>query len=149
MKTIVTLALAVTMFAATLVFVTPAQAEEPLGPYMNDLQRYSHKLGLSIDAGNQPLAEFYSSKLTEAMGLIETKFPTWQKLQIGALMKAMLGAPLTPLGAAIGKGDMAGASSAYDALLANGCNGCHVATQRPFIKVTRVKSNPYNQSFSK
>lgn len=131
---------------------TPAFAQaggESLSPYMNHFQRYMHKLALAIDAGNQPLAEFYAKKIGENLAVVEGKFPNWENLQVGALAKAMVGAPLTPLEAAIGKGDMAAASTAYDALMNNGCNGCHVATQRPYLKVIRTKSNPFNQSFAK
>jgi mono/diheme cytochrome c family protein len=131
---------------------TPVFAQsggESLAPYMNDFQRYMHKMALAIDAGNKPLAEFYAAKTRENLGLVEKKFPNWENLQIGALATAMVGAPLKPLEDAIGKGDMAAASTAYDALMNNGCNGCHVATQRPFLKVTRAKANPFNQSFSK
>jgi hypothetical protein len=141
--TIATLALAVLATAA------PAQTQEPLASHMGDLQRYAHKLGLALDAGNQPLAEFYRSKLEETMGVVEKKYATWESLQIGSLMKAMLGAPLAPVGDALDKGDLAAASTAFDALLTNGCNGCHTATQRQFIKIKRVKSNPFDQDFAK
>jgi len=30
-----------------------------------------------------------------------------------------------------------------------GCNSCHIATQRPFVKVARVKTNPFAQDFAK
>jgi hypothetical protein len=123
-------------------------SSEPLAPYMSHFQHYMHKMALAIDAGNQPLAEFYASKVRENVTIVEKKFPTWENLQVGALATAMLGAPLKPLEDALAKGDMAAANGAYDTLV-TGCNNCHVATQRQYIKVTRVKSNPYNQSFAK
>lgn len=130
---------------------SPALAQaagEPLAPHMGDFQRYMHKLGLALDAGNQPLADFYTQKIRENMEFLEKKYPTWDNLQIGALAKAMLGAPLAPMEAALKKGDMAAANSAYDTLM-SGCNNCHVATQRPFIKITRDKTNTYSQNFAK
>jgi hypothetical protein len=129
----------------------PAYAQaagEPLAPYMGHFQRYTHKLALAIDAGNQPLAEFYAAKVRENMGVVEKKFPKWETFQVGALVTAMLGAPLKPVEDALKAGDMAKASTAYDALI-GGCNNCHVATQRQFIKVTRSNKNPYEQDFSK
>lgn len=126
-----------------------AQAsDEPLAPYMGHFQRYVHKMALAIDAGNQPLAQFYADKVRENMTTVETKFPKWQNFQVGSLVKAMLGAPMKPLEEAIKAGDMAKASGAYDTLI-GGCNNCHVATQHQFVKVVREKGNPYFQNFSK
>jgi hypothetical protein len=135
------------------VSTTPAPAyaqasSESLAPYMGHFQRYVHKMALAIDAGNQPLAEFYASKVRENMETVEKKFPKWENFQVGALVTAMLGAPLKPVEDALAAGDMAKAGTAYDTLV-GGCNNCHVATQRQYIKVTRPKTNPYGQDFSK
>ncbi len=58
----------------------------------------------------------------------------------------MLRPSLAPAAVAIEGGDMAAASTAYEGVIA-ACNGCHVATQRTFIKLVRVKTNPFAQSF--
>jgi len=119
---------------------------DPLASYMGVLQRHAHKLGLAIDAGNKDLAAFYVTKIEEESANIAKKFPTFEKFQVGALVGAMLNPVVAPVGAAVASGDMAGASAKYDAML-TGCNNCHTATQRPFIKITRSKTNAFAQSF--
>ncbi len=149
MKSSIIVFVVAVVLAAGLVPLMPATANsgESLTPYMSQFQRYSHKLGLSIDAKNKELSGFYLLKIKETMGEVETRFPTWEKLQVGALVKAMLGATSGQVEGAVAKGDWAAASTAYDAMLANGCNGCHVATQRTYIKIIRTKSNPFSQTF--
>jgi hypothetical protein len=125
-----------------------AAEKEALTFYMDHLRRLTHKLGLSIDARNPAAASFYASEITEFMEVIKTKFPQYDGFQIGALMTAMLNPPVTVLTQTLTKKDWNKASTDYDNMLTAGCNGCHAAVQRPFIKIVRSKTNPYNQDFS-
>ena len=120
---------------------------ETLSPHMADLHRQVHKLGLSIDAQNGELADFYIKELGETITYVAGKFPEYDGHKVGALMPVMLNPYLTPLGKAIAAADWKAASPAYDTLIASGCNGCHMATQHAFIKIERNKANPYGQSF--
>jgi len=124
----------------------PTAAGDELSMYMSHMQRLIHKLGLAIDAGNKDLATFYLGEVGETADLIEQKFPEYDKFQIAALVKAMLRPSLAPATMAIESGDMAKASTAYEGVI-TACNSCHVATQRGFLKVARVKTNPFAQSF--
>ncbi len=130
----------------------PANADtvqgEALTFYMDHLRRLTHKLGLSIDARNPALASFYAQEITEFEKVIKAKFPQYDGFQIGALMTAMLSPQVAVLTQTIEKKDWNKASADYDNLLTAGCNGCHAAAQRPFIKIVRSKTNPYNQDFS-
>jgi len=157
--TIGMLVAAVVSLAALLLFsggpdpMTPAPAladvtadGEELAAYMGQMQRLAHKLGLSIDAENKDLSAFYARELGETADQIEAKFPTYEKFQISALMKAMVRPALGSVSQAIAGGNMASASSAYDVLLTS-CNSCHTATQHAYLKVTRSKTNPFAQSF--
>ena len=130
----------------------PAHAQavqgEALTFYMDHLRRLTHKLGLAIDAKNAPLASFYAQKVTEFTGVIKTKFPQYDGIQVNALMTAMLNPQVTVLTQTIGKKDWVKASADYDNMLTAGCNGCHAAAQRPFIKIVHSKANPYNQDFA-
>jgi hypothetical protein len=128
-------------------FAAPAE-KEALTFYMDHLRRLTHKLGLAIDAKNPALASFYASEITEFQEVIKTKFPQYEGFQIAALMTAMLSPQVTVLTQTIGKKDWNKASADYDNMLTAGCNGCHAAVQRPFIKIVRSKTNPYNQDFS-
>lgn len=131
---------------------TPAYAQpvggEELSLYMGHMQRLNHKLGLSIDAKNQPLADFYRVEIGQMVDVIKLKFPEYGGFQVATLIGAMLTPYLAPLEKAINDGDWAAASSAYDNLIASGCNGCHTATQRAFVKIERNKNNPFNQNFA-
>jgi len=122
------------------------ESGEELSMYMAQMQRLTHKLGLAIDAGNKDLATFYLGEMGETADVIERRFPMYDNFQIGALVKAMLRPSLAPVAVALEGGDMAAASTAYEGALTS-CNSCHIATQRTFIKVTRIKTNPYAQSF--
>ena len=122
------------------------ESGEELSMYMSQMQRLTHKLGLAIDAGNKDLASFYLGEMGETADVVERKFPEYDKFQIGALVRAMLRPSFAPAAVAIEGGDMAAASTAYEGII-TACNGCHVATQRAFLKVKRVKTNPFAQSF--
>jgi len=125
--------------------VTPAGEE--LAVYMSHAQRHAHKLGLSIQNKNKPLADFYFTELGETFELIEKKFPQYENMQIAALAKAMLDPAKPALYKALTTGDWPNASIAYDKYLA-ACNTCHVATQHPFVKIVAPTGNPFNQSFA-
>lgn len=125
----------------------PVNGEE-LSTYMGQMQRLAHKLGLSIDAKNQKLAEFYVKEIGETAQVIQTKFPEYDGVQVAALSKAMLDPYMAPLDKAVKAGDWAAAGTGYTNLLNSGCNGCHTATQHPFLVITAVKTNPYNQKFT-
>lgn len=157
MKRIIVVLLVAAVMAVVLVprwggLGVPAKADpvqgEALTFYMDHLRRLTHKLGLSIDARNPALASFYAQEITEFTGVIKAKFPQYDGLQISALMTAMLSPSVTVLTQTIEKKDWTKASADYDNLLTAGCNGCHAAAQRPFIKIVRSKTNPYNQDFS-
>ncbi len=156
MKAIVVVMLVAAVMAVVVVprwsgLSVPVNAEvvegEALTFYMDHLRRLTHKLGLSIDARNPALASFYAQEITEFVEVIKAKFPQYDGLQIGALITAMLSPQVTVLTQTIEKKDWNKAVADYDNLLA-GCNGCHAATQRPFVKIVRSKTNPYNQDFS-
>ena len=152
---------AITLVAAVMAVVVvplwsglnvPAKADtaqgEALTFYMDHLRRLTHKLGLSIEARNPALASFSAQEITEFTGVIKAKFPQYDGFQISALMTAMLNPQVTVLTQTLEKKDWNKASADYDNMLTAGCNGCHAAVQRPFIKIVRNKMNPYNQDFS-
>jgi hypothetical protein len=125
--------------------VTPSSEE--LAVYMSHAQRHAHKLGLSIQSKNKPLADFYYTELGEAFEQIEAKFPQYEGMQIAALAKAMLDPAKPALSKSIAAGDWATASVAYGKFIA-ACNSCHVATKHEFVKITTPAGNPFNQSFA-
>lgn len=120
---------------------------EELSTYMNHLQRHGHKLGLSIQAKNKPLANFYYAEIGETLEIIQKKFPQYEGYQIAALSKAMIDPAKPALAKSLTAGDWPTATIAYDKLLA-ACNNCHVAVKHEFVKVVVPTTNPFNQSFA-
>lgn len=125
--------------------VTPSGEE--LSTYMAQLQRHSHKLGLSIQAKNKPLADFYVTELGETLEMIQKKFPTYEGYQIAALSKAMIDPAKPALVKSLAASDWATASVAYGKYL-EACNNCHVAVKHEFVKIVAPTTNPFNQSFA-
>ena len=121
---------------------------EGLAPHMDYLRRVTHKLGLSIDARNKDLAEFYAGEIGESVSFFQEEYPEYDGYPVGALSQELLTPRLAPVTKAIAAGDWAAASSSYDTLMSDGCNACHAATQHAFIKIERNKSNPFNQTFT-
>jgi len=156
MKSIIIVMLVAAVLAVVVVprwsgLSVPANAQtvkgEALTFYMDHLRRLTHKLGLSIDARNPALASFYAQEITEFVEVIKAKFPQHDGLQISALMTAMLSPQVAVLSKTTESKNWTKASADYDNLIA-GCNTCHAAAQRPFIKIVRSKTNPYNQDFN-
>ena len=120
---------------------------DELSAYMSTLQHHAHKLGLSVQARNRPLAEFYLEEIGEEIEIIQKKFPAYDQLEIAELADAMLVPSVAPLAAAIAASDWPGATHAYDGLI-DSCNDCHAATNHEFVRITTPTGNPFNQSFS-
>src|SRR5262249_2254737 len=72
-------------------------AGEDLSPYMALMQHHVHKLGLALQAKNQPLASFYMEEVEETAEIIQKKFPTYDKVAVAQLMSAMLVPSIAPL----------------------------------------------------
>jgi hypothetical protein len=119
---------------------------EELSPYMALMQHHVHKLGLALQAKNTALAGFYFEEVEETAGIIQKKFPTYDKMAVGQLMSAMLVPSFAPLEKAIKTSNWALSNSGYTKLI-DSCNGCHAAAQHNFIKITAPTQNPFNQSF--
>jgi hypothetical protein len=120
---------------------------EDLAPYMAMMQHTAHKLGLALQAKNQPLASFYMEEIEETAGIIQKKFPTYDKIAVGPLVNAMLVPSIAPLTASIKASNWAISNAGYTKLI-DSCNTCHTAAQHAFIKITAPTSNPFNQSFA-
>jgi hypothetical protein len=115
--------------------------------YMTRMQYFTHKLALSIDAGNQDLQGFYAHEVEEQIeGALEIE--ALDDVPVAKLMGEFLVPKVEALEDAIKSGDAATVETGFDALI-DGCNGCHRAAQRVYIRVERRRDNPYLQSFSK
>jgi hypothetical protein len=127
--------------------------EEPveLALLMADLQRLTHKLALSADAGNVRLASFYLHEIGVQLQKIQTEAPDYEGLPIAVLVDRMAAPVLDSFRALLDgeeKPDRRKMLRGLDALVQS-CNACHAATQHDFIRITRgTEVNPFNQSFA-
>jgi hypothetical protein len=118
---------------------------EGLVAKMGYLQRYLHKLDLSVQAENPELAGYYIHELEELVAELAEDRVVYEGHEVGALTESMLTPAIEALESALETGGKADA--AVGGLVAQ-CNACHVATERSWMKVERARSNPFNQDFS-
>jgi hypothetical protein len=115
--------------------------------YMTHMQYFAHKLSLAIASGNEDLQHFYAHEVEEQIkGALEVE--RLGDVPVAKLMQQFLVPRLEELEKAIDAGDAVSIDAAYGAMI-DGCNRCHNASQRPYIKVERRTDNPYMQSFAK
>lgn len=123
-----------------------AQAEDPaMLETMSRLQTLTHKLQLSLDQANQPLANFYVEELggaVEDLSAIES----YAGYPISDLTRTMLTPSYQLLAKAVAEGRGRSASDKLERLI-GACNSCHQVTEHGFIRIQPNRSNPYLQSF--
>ena len=123
----------------------PAQPE--LALLMGELQRLTHKMALSADAGNAELANFYMHESLEQMKKIQTEAPEYEGQPVALLMDRMGLPAYATMQEAVNAKDKQRMLAALDTVIQS-CNACHAATLHPFIRISRgTEVNPYNQSF--
>ncbi len=127
-----------------------APPEPELALLMGTLQTLTHKLALSADAGNAPLAAFYVHESLEQLRAIQREAPEYEKLPIAVLIDRLA----LPAYAALEKATSPPSAATRETLLAGldrvvqTCNDCHAATQHSVIRITRgTEVIPFNQSF--
>ena len=137
-------------FVAGLWLAGGALAETDESPHlvglMGDMQRFAHKLQLSLEAKNAPLADFYAHELGGAIGEAG-QVESYGDYPVGRLTTSTLSPLLKKLIAGLDAGELPRADKAFDALL-EGCNSCHAMTEHDYIRVQRNPVNPYLQDFS-
>ena len=112
---------------------------------MHKMQTYIHKLQLSVDADNVPLAGFYAHELEEQIEVLE-HLGSYDGYPVGTMGGNALMKSLDDLEDAIDSGNRDEVDLAYEVLM-YACNQCHQATNHGFIVVKRNHTNPYAQDF--
>lgn len=112
---------------------------------MGQMQRHLHKLDLSVQAGHGELAGFYVHELEELVEALADAGVVYGGHPVGAMTAAQLTPAIETLEAALEDGG--DADAAMNGLV-RGCNACHEATGRPWLKMTRARGNPFNQDFA-
>lgn len=143
------------LFAAAFSFLpvvaaqtTEDEPEEPeLAIAMSQLQYFTHKLALSIEARNADAARFYLHEVEEVGESIRDEIPEYEGFEIGPLVGSMLMPNVERLEEALLQPEWPAADEALRLAVAS-CNACHQATDHGFIVIEHVPgSNPYMQSF--
>lgn len=133
---------------AALIPIEESPPAPELALLMGELQRLTHKMALSADAGNAELAGFYMHESLEQMQKIQTEAPEYEGQPVALLMER-LGLPsYAAMQEAVTAKDKQRMLAGLDGVI-QGCNACHTATLHPFIRITRgTEVNPFNQSFA-
>ena len=127
----------------------PEEGEPELAAHMDYIQKYSHKLGLSVQGKNKELAEFYLHELEERLERVINETPVYEGYQIAELTETMLIPVLEPLDQQIEKENWEMAEKRFEEMIIT-CNSCHKSTDHEFINVTAgLDKNPFNQVFEK
>jgi hypothetical protein len=133
---------------AQLAPVDESTATPELALLMGDLQRLTHKLALSADAGNAELAAFYLHESQEQLRKIQTEAPEYENLPIALLIDRLAHPAYASMQEAVAAKDKERMLAGVDSIIQS-CNACHTATQHAFIRITPgTESNPFNQSFA-
>ena len=106
---------------------------------MMDVAYHFTNLWFAGNKGNWPLAQFYfnesRSHIQWAVRLVPVRKSSHGDVHLDEMFTAFDGTLLTDLKGKIAAKDAAGFKSAYKAAL-SGCNACHIASEKPFLKVT-------------
>jgi hypothetical protein len=133
---------------AQLAPVDESTATPELALLMGDLQRLTHKLALSTDAGNAELAAFYLHESQEQLRKIQSEAPEYENLPVALLIDRLAHPAYAPMQEAVTAKDTKRMREGIHAIV-QACNACHTATQHAFIRITPgTEVNPFNQSFA-
>jgi hypothetical protein len=114
--------------------------------YMTKMQYFAHKLGLSVDAGNAALQDYYAHEVEEIVEKLE-QVDDYKGIPVAKLLKTTLAPAFETLEDAVKAGDAPAVNAAYDGLLA-ACNNCHKAANHAYIHMEHRSDNPYIQTFA-
>jgi len=124
----------------------PSDAE--LAVHMADLQRWTHKTTLALDARNPALADFYLHELEETLETIQEEAPTYEGHPVGELTDQLLVPRVEALDQALDERAWSSVDERVNAL-AHSCNQCHSQTDHGFIRIDLEDvPNSYTQDFS-
>jgi hypothetical protein len=124
------------------------EAEEPeLAVAMAQLQYFTHKLALSVEARNAELARFYLHEAEETAELIRDEIAEYDGFPVGPLVGSMLLPGIERLEGTLEEPDWPAVDEVLGAIVVS-CNACHQATDHGFIVIAYEPGlNPYMQSF--
>lgn len=123
-------------------------SEEPeLARYMANLQRWTHKTALALEARNAEVGHFYLHEMEETVATVQEEAPTYEGHPVGELTEKLLVPAVAALDSALETGEWPVVDRRVEALQ-QACNECHRATGFGFVRIDlRNLPNPYAQRF--
>ncbi len=125
-----------------------SQDTPELADAMGQLQYYTHKYALALEAENHELATFYFHEVRASADGIKENIPGYEGYDIARFMKLFLDPTIEPVETALANRNWEEARKRTIQMI-DACNACHNATSHGFVKITPgFEDNPYNQDFS-
>jgi cytochrome c556 len=129
--------------------VQKAKEDVPeLADAMGQLQTYTHKYALAVEAENHELATFYFHEVRASADGIKENIPGYEGYDIERFMRLFLDPTIEPVETALADRNWEEVRQRTIELI-DACNSCHNATSHGFVKITPgFDNNPFNQDFS-
>lgn len=125
----------------------PALGDPPgLAVLMERMQTYTHKVQLSIEARNAPLADFYLHELEETSEFVVENVAHYGDHPVGPLVKEMLLPLIEALEDVVKAGEWEAGDARFTDLI-RACNACHLVTGHGYVRIAPASGNPYAQDF--
>ncbi len=126
----------------------PAHAGSPdLLGLMSRMQTFTHKLQLSLEARNAPLADFYIHEIEASAETTIESVSEYGGHPIGQLVRDMLLPAIERLEDPLEARDWAATDAPFSDLLKT-CNACHKVTGHAYIHIAPASGNPFAQDFA-
>jgi hypothetical protein len=127
---------------------TKQPGQPGLGEFMTATQLRHAKLWFAGKAGNWDLASYEVDEIKEGLGDAASLYPTHEGAPVAEMIKTIIDPRIERLEKAIEAKSGAQFAAAFDELT-KGCNSCHAAAGKPFIRIQRPSEPPLsNQNFA-
>jgi hypothetical protein len=149
MKSIVTATIAL---VASVMFAAAQPAREPyqpgLGEFMTATQLRHAKLWFAGEQNNWDLAAYEIDEVKEGLEDAARLFPTFDGFPVAEMIKTIIDPRIEEVEKAVRAKSSIKFAAAFDELT-SGCNSCHAAASKPFIRIQRPIASPLtNQNFA-
>ena len=139
-------------FGALVLFVAAQPAKETyepgLGEFMASTQLRHAKLWFAGNQNNWDLAAYEIDEIKEGLEDAARLHPTFDGVPVAEMIKTIIHPRIEQLEKAVRAKSSAKFSAAFDELT-SGCNSCHAAANKPFIRIQRPTESPLtNQNFA-
>ena len=137
---------------ASVLFAAAQPAKEPyapgLGEFMTATQLRHAKLWFAGKENNWDLAAYEIDEIKEGLEGAARLFPTFEGIPVADMIKTIIDPRIDKLEVAVRAKSSAKFTVAFDELT-SGCNSCHAAANKPFIRIQRPIAPPLtNQNFA-